>query len=362
MPFSRFKRISRLYWIKLKTTLILLFISSVLIISDSKYLSQFLLDNFIINIIANIILLGGCFVFFKSIIQNVTGITLDKLNLQNLEITTNKHDENSLLNKYLDEIIYFFSETKYNIVVFQDLDRFDNIEIFTRLRELNNFLNNSEEVNKKIVFLYAVKDEIFIEEDSRTKFFDFMIPIISYVNSSTSYDKLLEFFENDFKEFITEVKKDDFKEFLRDISLYIKDMRLLKNIYNEYKIYNEKIGDKLDKIKLLGMIVYKNFHPEDFSLLHKDKGFVFDIFKSKNEIIKNMDNEHSQIILNNFTKIKKINDELINNIGDLRKIYLYTIIELISNNPPYLIVNNQNIQFKDDITDEDFQLIQWNYI
>ncbi len=196
VPFSRFKRISRLYWIKLKTTLILLFISSVLIISDSKYLSQFLLDNFIINIIANIILLGGCFVFFKSIIKNVTGITLDKLNLQNLEITTNKHDENSLLNKYLDEIIYFFSETKYNIVVFQDLDRFDNIEIFTRLRELNNFLNNSEEVNKKIVFLYAVKDEIFIEEDSRTKFFDFMIPIIPYVNSSTSYDKLLEFFEN----------------------------------------------------------------------------------------------------------------------------------------------------------------------
>lgn len=358
VPFSRFKRISRLYWIKLKTTLILLFISSVLIISDSKYLSQFLLDNFIINIIANIILLGGCFVFFKSIIKNVTGITLDKLNLQNLEITTNKHDENSLLNKYLDEIIYFFSETKYNIVVFQDLDRFDNIEIFTRLRELNNFLNNSEEVNKKIVFLYAVKDEIFIEEDSRTKFFDFMIPIIPYVNSSTSYDKLLEFFENDFKEFITEVKKDDFKEFLRDISLYIKDMRLLKNIYNEYKIYDEKIGDKLDKIKLLGMIVYKNFHPEDFSLLHKDKGFVFDIFKSKNEIIKNMDNEHSQIILNNFTKIKKINDELINNIGDLRKIYLYTIIELISNNPPYLSVNNQNIQFKDAITDENFQLIQ----
>lgn len=358
VPFSRFKRISRLYWIKLKTTLILLFISSVLIISDSKYLSQFLLDNFIINIIANIILLGGCFVFFKSIIKNFTGITLDKLNLQNLEITTNKHDENSLLNKYLDEIIYFFSETKYNIVVFQDLDRFDNIEIFTRLRELNNFLNNSEEVNKKIVFLYAVKDEIFIEEDSRTKFFDFMIPIIPYVNSSTSYDKLLEFFENDFKEFITEVKKDDFKEFLRDISLYIKDMRLLKNIYNEYKIYNEKIGDKLDKIKLLGMIVYKNFHPEDFSLLHKDKGFVFDIFKSKNEIIKNMDNEHSQIILNNFTKIKKINDELINNIGDLRKIYLYTIIELISNNPPYLSVNNQNIQFKDAITDENFQLIQ----
>ena len=58
VPFSRFKRISRLYWIKLKTTLILLFISSVLIISDSKYLSQFLLDNLIINIKANNILLG----------------------------------------------------------------------------------------------------------------------------------------------------------------------------------------------------------------------------------------------------------------------------------------------------------------
>ena len=363
VPLSRFKRINKLSWLNSKTILVLFFILSLLIFLNSKYLNPFFLNNFEINIIATIILIGAGFVFLKSMIRNFTGIALDKLNLQNLEITTNKPDENSLLNKYLDEILYFFSETKYNIVVFQDLDRFHNIEIFTKLRELNNFLNNSEQVNKKIVFIYAVKDEMFKEDDSRTKFFDFMIPIIPYVNSSTSYDKLIEFFESDLKDksqFSTEVKKEDFKEFLRDISLYIKDMRLLKNIYNEYTIYNNKIGDNLDKIKLLAIIVYKNFYPEDFSLLHKDKGLVFDIFKNKSKFIKEIDNEASQDIIDRKIKIKikSIHDEPINNIGDLRKIYLYTIIESIPNNPQSLIVNNQGIEFKDALTDENFQLIQ----
>ncbi|RLA84249.1 MAG: hypothetical protein DRG78_01950 [Epsilonproteobacteria bacterium] len=361
VPFSRFKRINKLSWLKSKTILALSFILSLLIILNSKFLNPFFLNNFSINIIAIVILIGASFVFLKSIIKNFTGITLDKLNLQNLEITTNKPDENSLLNKYLDEIIYFFSETKYNIVIFQDLDRFDNIEIFTKLRELNNFLNNSEQVNKKIVFIYAVKDEMFTEEDSRTKFFDFMIPIIPYVNSSTSYEKLLEFFENDLKDkiqFSTKAKQEDFKEFLRDISLYIKDMRLLKNIYNEYKIYDKKIGKDLDKIKLLAIMVYKNFYPEDFSLLHKDKGLVFDIFKNKSKFIKDIDNEYNQNIIDKKIIIKNIEDEPINNIDDLRKIYIYKIIESISQDPPYLRVDSNHIQFKDALNDENFKLIQ----
>lgn len=369
IPFSRFKRISKINYLKTKTILVLLFIISLLVFFDSKYFSNSFTNNLLVEIISVFILIVSGFVFTKSIIKNFTGITLDKLNLQNLEITTNKENENSLLNKYLDEIIYFFSETKYNVVVFQDLDRFENVQIFTKLRELNTFLNNSEQLkckHKKIVFVYAVKDEMFqnddnsTSDDSRTKFFDFMIPIIPYVNSSTSYDKLLEFFDKDLKDkekFINEEARDKFKEFLRDISLDIKDMRLLKNIYNEYKIYDNQLTN-LDRVKLLAIMVYKNFYPKDFSLLHKDEGAVFSIFKNRSVYIKDIDSKFTKEVEDIQKEIKQIENEQISSVEELRKIYLYTIISKIPNNPQYLRVDNKNINFNVAINNNEFNTIK----
>ena len=39
--------------------------------------------------------------------------------------------------QYLDEIVYFFQSTKYDLVVIEDLDRFENPDIFVTLREIN---------------------------------------------------------------------------------------------------------------------------------------------------------------------------------------------------------------------------------
>ena len=56
----------------------------------------------------------------------------------------NISDGISVFNAYLDEIVYFFETTKYDVVVFEDLDRFVNKDIiFYKLRELNTILNNS---------------------------------------------------------------------------------------------------------------------------------------------------------------------------------------------------------------------------
>src|SRR5690606_30541975 len=98
----------------------------------------------------------------------------------------------SILNHHLDEIIYFFEVTPYNVVIIEDLDRFQQTEIFTKLREINLLLNNSKKTkHKEIVFIYAVRDDMFTDKE-RTKFFDFIIPIIPVVNSSNSSQKLLE--------------------------------------------------------------------------------------------------------------------------------------------------------------------------
>lgn len=76
----------------------------------------------------------------------------------------------SIFNKNMDEIVYFFEETKYRFVFFEDLDRLENSMIFVHLRELNKILNNYELIKKPIVFIYAIKDDIFADKD-RTKFF-----------------------------------------------------------------------------------------------------------------------------------------------------------------------------------------------
>ena len=66
--------------------------------------------------------------------------------------------------------MYFFEETGYKTVFFEDLDRLDDPKIFVHLRELNNLLNNDDAIKAKpIVFVYAVRDDIFSKED-RTKF------------------------------------------------------------------------------------------------------------------------------------------------------------------------------------------------
>ena len=350
IPQSRFKKINALNNLWLKSLFTMIYILSILVFIDSSLVKNLFFPKDLI-FVPLLIILYGSYKIIKILIQNYKGITLDKMNLQSLEIRTNKDDESSLLNKYLDEILYFFEKTDYQIVVFQDLDRFENVEIFTKLRELNNFINNSNQVNKRIVFLYAVKDNMFSDtQNNRTKFFDFIIPIIPIINYSNSYEKLLEYFKNelivDNNEENTNNEDGIEREFLSSVSLYIEDMRLLKNIYNEYSIYNKKIGEGQDKTKLLAMIIYKNFHPNDFSKLHKKQGLLYEVFNNGFKTIED--------------KIKKINTNISNNIQELRMIYILKIIEQFGSNFSSLlfISSTDSFTIKEAIENDNFKKIQ----
>ena len=107
----------------------------------------------------------------------ITKVHVKEINIADATTaTTEKTQDESIFNKNIDEIVYFFEATGYNVVFIEDLDRFNSIDIFIKLRELNTILNGYEEIKSRIVFVYAVRDNMFTQED-RTKFFEFILPI-----------------------------------------------------------------------------------------------------------------------------------------------------------------------------------------
>ena len=194
-----------------------------------------------------------------------------------------ERESESVFNRHLDEIVYFFEVTKYRVVFFEDLDRLDEPNLFVRLRELNTLLNNSNAISKKpVVFVYAVRDDLFGKED-RTKFFDFIIPVISIINTTNSREVLLEWLRK-------EKEKDKYghnisEQFMRDVSPYIADMRILRNICNEFLIYKGTLkksrNTALVDYKIFAMILFKNLYPQDFAHIQAEQGIIKEVFAGK---------------------------------------------------------------------------------
>lgn len=237
--------------------------------------------NAFADVVAALYLIFSMYVVCRYVIRSYCNSKLNKLNLKDGEIEV--IENNSIFNKHLDEILYFFQVTDYNVVVIEDLDRFGTSNIFLKLRELNQLINESKIVGRHITFVYAVKDDIFKDEE-RTKFFDYITTVIPVINPSNSKDKLKEALkEKGFPE--GEIADDD----LSEMAFFIQDMRILTNIVNEYKQYRDKLctgeNQQLNQTKLLAMIVYKNYFPQDFAQLHRREGKVYKCISRKRDMV-----------------------------------------------------------------------------
>ncbi|MEG2013483.1 MAG: hypothetical protein RR063_09825 [Anaerovoracaceae bacterium] len=232
------------------------------------------------------------FIFFLISAQKNKNV-FRKINLQGNEIEFFKEQDDSYFDKYLNEVLYLFENVEADVIVFEDMDRFNASKIFERLREVNNLVNiqrkkEHDEKQKKsktteeyrpLRFFYLLRDDIFISKD-RTKFFDYIVPIVPIVDSSNSYEQFLKHLKDG-----NLLEKFD-QSFLQSLSLYVDDMRILKNIYNEFLIYIHRLNSTdLDYNKMMAMITYKNLFPRDFSDLQLAKGFVFTLFKQKDLLI-----------------------------------------------------------------------------
>lgn len=302
--------------------------------------------NSIFDILSVAYMIFGLFVCTREILSSYCGYRLSKLNLKDGEIELK---EASIFNKHLDEIIYFFQRTKYDVVIIEDLDRFNTSDIYLKLRELNQLINESKEIGRHIVFIYAVKDDVF-KDAQRAKFFDYISTVIPVINPSNSKDKLKH--ELQIRGY-NDIADDD----LEEMAFFINDMRLLRNIANEYKQYRDRLCAAgqitLNPTKLLGMIVYKNCFPNDFAQLHNREGNVYKCIASKPQFIKyaqqQLEEQKKQLELK-ITQHKQIAHLT---KKDLREKCAYRIIASMAIVPRLIIIDDRNYELANVIENED---------
>ncbi|OFT42675.1 hypothetical protein HMPREF3160_04915 [Arthrobacter sp. HMSC06H05] len=217
-------------------------------------------------------------------------------------------DDNSVsyFDQYLDEIVYFFTVTDHDVVILEDIDRFNDSHIFETLRELNILLNASPQVKKTIRFIYAIKDSIFDQDRlrqegrqvepgafsvdgsvhaevalaNRTKFFDLIIPVVPFIAHHNARDLLKRLLGDDHG-----VEID-----LVDLAAkYLPDMRLLKNVCNEFIVFRDRIIStdseqlNLDETELFAMMLYKNTHLADFEKIRLGTSNLDKLYKLSRE-------------------------------------------------------------------------------
>ena len=284
---------------------------------------------------------GGLFLWlvFHHIYVASFGISLKSISLKDIEITPKTETEESILNRHLDEIIYFFQSTSYDLVIIEDLDRFNNADIFVTLREINSLVNANEGVKRPVRFLYALRDDMFVNTD-RTKFFEFIIPVIPIINSSNSIDKVLEQGKR------LSLDKRLKPQFLREVSRYLDDLRLIQNIFNEYAIYVANLEPEgetnLDANRLLAVLIYKNVFPSDFENLHRGKGNLASILHAHDRLV-TASEAKCRAEISRLEQLLDIGErQLPNDLDELRRSYAMALIEMVPEGHSHVSFDRSN--------------------
>lgn len=245
-----------------------------------------------------------------------TRIHLAKIDVGTAGITLGENSD-SYFDQYLDEIIYIFEKTGIRTVFFEDLDRFQDAQIFDSLRELNQILNNDpklqhtesqhKEKNSQpstpIQFVYAIHDAIFsnqyVSADeqvsnkealahsfSRAKFFDLIIPVVPFVSASNSCQIASETLED-----VLDANDPQMINLLELVADAVPDKRTWINIRNEFIVYKEQLLNPkrtnlgLSPVKMLAILIYKNCYLDDAIKLQNGRSRLDHIYKEIREII-----------------------------------------------------------------------------
>lgn len=210
----------------------------------------------------------------------------------------------SYFNKYRDELIYLFEVNGFDTVIFEDIDRFDDLAIFEELRKLNDLLNMSpgvvgKEGNKVVSFVYAVKDSIFAldresDQDSRevlgsgrVKFFDMIISVVPFISKFNANEMFAKILEPELEQAKSTKEGQRFSDLLLLAAPYIADMRLMISIRNDYLVMVQEMGSpSFDNPSALGLTctgiltiaIYKNLYPLEYEDLRIHRGKLNELY------------------------------------------------------------------------------------
>lgn len=365
LPYSRFKRINPIslgkfllfYVVVVILLLVGLFLLNPMLVAQLQSINQAVSTNFphfgpckwdlplssefwycimLCELIALVFVIG----FATYWILNRMKVHSIKIYQSSIEIV-DKSAADSIFNKYLDEIVYFFEASKYELVIFEDLDRFDNVDIFVKLRALNDLLNSNSRIKKKITFIYAIKDDLF-EGETRTKFFDFIIPVVPIINSTNSNEQLRSALR------ANDITEEDISDaFINDVSVFLEDMRTLHNIVNEFLLYREVLQKRfLSAEKLFSIIMYKNLCPADFANLHSSESMLRNFFEQINILTQQLCQKKEEDREQLLTLLQSKDLELVENEKQLKILFLYELDLLNGNSLNSIYLSTRDNQYR----------------
>lgn len=276
---------------------VLAFPDQVLFFAPSDYLPTIKAIAVIVFAISLDIIIAG--IVFGAILSGIIH-RFEVPGIGSAELFNAENDkEPSSLDKYLDDILYLLKETKTDVVIFEDLDRWGDKRVLEKLRQINALLNSSSSFKKPkwfwgkdsepVRFFYLLKDDIFDSED-RVKFFDYIIAVFPYSDYNNAANRLMERLEKD------GISANP--ELIKIIGHSVMDGRLLNNIVNEFHQFRAwgKIEDNIPEQneRVLCLVVYKNLYPSDFAKLQYGKGYLHALLQARSSLIEYVVSEAAQ--------------------------------------------------------------------
>lgn len=299
MPFSRFGRICISGWGRF----CLVYVVWVSAISS---LCLFVQPRFLIGRLAEsglwysawscwarcISLVGGlaasvifCYWLYQMFRKGCVSISLK---LGAAHIDAKEQGGESVLNRNLEELIYFFRVTRRWVVVFEDIDRVSDKGLFVRLRAINRILNASCQTMPRyrpIKFVYAIRDDIFNTADERVKFFDFLIPIFPVLGLGMVKSLFMNLLRK------APLNKDELRLCENPIKLvapFVADRRLVHAICDEFLIMRSVLkscqnceGEYAHVDRMMAMAIFKSFYPEEYAKLTEHDNIIERFLKER---------------------------------------------------------------------------------
>lgn len=307
------------------------------------------------------------FLFSKTLVFLIKSVSFSFFS-QKIELELSKNGAMSEIDFNISEIVYILKKlnkkNKY-IIVFEDLDRFDDVFIFQKLKELNkiinNFLNNTNKKNKnisnnRVLFVYLTKDGLFGDYKNKTKFFDLIIPItpiISESKASKFWNEKFKLIEEQLKQDKIILKRDgDYEKIFKIFAEWVYDFRSIYNILNEYRIFcsfylkfqNQIVNETKKEIqeenwiKMLSFIVFKNLFYSKYNSFLKD---IYDKtgWEKTNNLLRYQNSQEYSKYLDIWDRVNSIQIKGLNNWFELSE---KNFFDLLNQNKEKYLINKKN--------------------